>query len=59
MPANDRELEVMADKVARTIYRNWYLIDSLMESELHIKLSKREAITVARRALEMMEEKQL
>ena len=56
---NDAEFEAMAVKVAWMLNRNWLYVDIMIKAELHVVLSKREAISVARRALELMEEKQL
>lgn len=58
-PLNDQELERMADRVARMLNSNWAYVDFMIQCELHTSLSKREAITVARRALEKLEERQL
>ena len=59
MPLNNGEIELMAAKMAEILHRNWHLMYILMGSELNIKLSKSEAITVAHRALEMMEGRQI
>ena len=59
IPISDQEIELMADKVAHMLRRNWYIVDFMVKSELHTSLSKREAVAVARRALELMEEKQI
>ena len=59
IPVNDAEMELMADKVARMLHRNWVYVDMMIKAELHTALSRREAIAVARRALELMEEKQI
>ncbi len=51
--------EELAKKLAHMAHNNWVYIDTMIKVNLHISLPKNQAIEVAKRALELMEEKHL
>jgi hypothetical protein len=53
---NDQDKEDMSRYLAHLLYKNWATVDMLIQSQLRVKLSKAEAVEVAKRALELMEE---
>ena len=56
---HDEFTEQIAAKLAHYLHRNWVIVETMVMVELKTKLTKREAIEVAKRALEIMEEKHL
>ncbi len=49
--------EEIAQKLVDLINQNWIMVEYGLKNYLHISLSKRQLIIVAKRALEIMEEK--
>ena len=54
-PMTAEEYTELADRCVAIIDRNWLWVDTLIMAQLRAKLTKREAIHVARLALEQME----
>jgi hypothetical protein len=49
------ETEVLARRLARTIDGNYAMVDYYIKCYLHVVLTKRQAVEVMRRALELVQ----
>lgn len=50
------QVEQLATKLAHLLHKNWIYADTMIKTNLRVALTKKEALTVARRAIEIMEE---
>ena len=50
------QIEQIAAKLAHVLHKNWVYVDSMIKVNLRVALTKKEALTVARRAIDIMEE---